>query len=106
MTPHTAPQYSSYRSILQLFNQQLFSPIFNTDFDDYNTIFLSWKIKYSTYEITIFNDGEIECSIFNSQSKDVLNNCELETFYNMINQAHITYSDKSKLWRYVTVVLN
>lgn len=74
---------------------------------DNDLIVLSWEINYSKYTIEIFNDGTIEASIFNSQCKDVVKNCELETIFNMINQSYISYgTEQSKLRRYINYKYN
>lgn len=98
-------QYDTYLTLSTLFNSQPFSLLFNLDSTD-DIIFLTWQIQFQHYEIQIFNNGEINCSISNSGSQDRINNCELETIYNMINRAHIEYKDKNKLWRYVSYLAN
>lgn len=98
---YMSPQFSAYLSILTLFNSQLFSPLFNTDFTD-DLIILTWTIKNSIYTIEIFNDGSINGIISNTQSKDRVDRCELSTIFEMVNQAYICYTDKSKLSKYIT----
>jgi hypothetical protein len=92
---------------LQIFNNSLFVPEFNINCDDDNLIILSWTIKETTYNIYILFNGDISASMSNSRHSEKLNNVEIETIYNMLNQSFIYYgSEDTKLNRYITYAHN
>lgn len=97
-------QYDTFLTLSQLFNSQLFSPLFNLDNED-NIIFLSWRINNAFYEIEILKDGSIICFCSDQKNKIIID--EVELIFNCVNQAYINYgSEKAKAWRYVTSAPN
>ena len=95
-------QYENFLTLSLLFKSNPFIPEFNILEDD-DIIYLDFEIQYSMYTVIIFNDGKIQCSIKNSQMNESLNNCELDTFFNVISQSNVTFGTQriNKLWRYL-----
>lgn len=98
---YMSKQYDTFLTLSQLFNSQIFSPLFNLDNED-NIIFLSWRINNAIYEIKILNNGNLSCNLSSPNIKDKLFIDELELIFNCINLAYINYgTNKSRLWRHV-----